>query len=34
MLKTRFTEVYGVDLPFVSAGMGFVALPELVAAVS
>ena len=34
MLKTRLTEEYGVDLPFVSAGMGFVALPELVAAIS
>lgn len=34
MLRTRLTEQYGLDTPFVSAGMGFLALPELVAAVS
>ncbi len=34
MLKTKLTEDYGLDFPFVSAGMGFVALPALVAAVS
>ena len=34
MLRTRLTEQYGLILPFVSAGMGFVAVPELVAAVS
>ena len=30
----RFTRAYGVRVPFVGAGMGFVAMPELVAAVS
>jgi NAD(P)H-dependent flavin oxidoreductase YrpB (nitropropane dioxygenase family) len=34
MLRTRLTEQYGLDAPLVSAGMGFVAVPELVAAVS
>ena len=34
MLGTRLTERYGIELPFVSAGMGFIALPPLVAAVS
>ena len=34
MLCTRLTEPYGLKVPFVSAGMGFVAVPELVAAVS
>ncbi len=34
MWRTRITEEYGLDLPFVSAGMGFLALPELAAAVS
>ena len=34
MWQSRFTEAYGVELPFVSAGMGLVALPELAAAVS
>jgi nitronate monooxygenase len=34
MLRTRLTEQYGLEAPFVSAGMGFVAVPELVAAVS
>jgi NAD(P)H-dependent flavin oxidoreductase YrpB (nitropropane dioxygenase family) len=33
-LNTRLTREYGVQLPFVGAGMGFVALPSLVAAVS
>jgi NAD(P)H-dependent flavin oxidoreductase YrpB (nitropropane dioxygenase family) len=34
MLRTRLTEQYGLKAPFVSAGMGFIAVPELVAAVS
>jgi enoyl-[acyl-carrier protein] reductase II len=34
MFPTRLTEDYGLEYPFVSAGMGFIALPELVAAVS
>jgi NAD(P)H-dependent flavin oxidoreductase YrpB (nitropropane dioxygenase family) len=34
MLRTQLTEQYGLEVPFVSAGMGFVAMPELVAAVS
>lgn len=33
-LSTRLTREYGLTYPFVGAGMGFVALPELVAAVS
>lgn len=33
-LRTRLTERFGLEHPFVGAGMGFVALPELVAAVS
>ena len=33
-LDTRLTREYGVRYPFVGAGMGFVALPALVAAVS
>jgi enoyl-[acyl-carrier protein] reductase II len=33
-LTTRLTEEYGLQYPFVGAGMGFVALPPLVAAVS
>ena len=33
-LDTRLTRSYGVRHPFVGAGMGFVALPSLVAAVS
>src|SRR6188472_3769141 len=33
-LDTRLTRGYGVRHPFVGAGMGFVALPSLVAAVS
>jgi enoyl-[acyl-carrier protein] reductase II len=34
ILSTRLTREYGLSFPFVGAGMGFVALPELVAAVS
>lgn len=34
MFCTRLTREYGLEYPFVSAGMGFIALPELVAAVS
>src|SRR5262249_4993231 len=34
MFSTRLTQDYGLKFPFVSAGMGFIALPELVAAVS
>lgn len=34
MIRTRLTERYGVELPFVSAGMGFIASPPLAAAVS
>jgi enoyl-[acyl-carrier protein] reductase II len=33
-LRTRLTKHFGIEHPFVGAGMGFVALPELVAAVS
>jgi nitronate monooxygenase len=33
-LHTRLTQDYGVRFPFVGAGMGFVAMPALVAAVS
>jgi enoyl-[acyl-carrier protein] reductase II len=33
-LHTRLTDAYGLEHPFVSAGMGFVGLPPLVAAVS
>jgi enoyl-[acyl-carrier protein] reductase II len=33
-LSTRLTRGYGLTYPFVGAGMGFVAMPELVAAVS
>ncbi len=33
-LRTRLTKRFGLEHPFVGAGMGFVALPELVAAVS
>src|SRR5687767_8597433 len=33
-LKTRLTREYGVRFPFVGAGMGFVSMPALVAAVS
>ncbi|HEY7404877.1 MAG TPA: nitronate monooxygenase [Candidatus Angelobacter sp.] len=34
MFSTKLTRDYGLEFPFVSAGMGFIALPELVAAVS
>jgi enoyl-[acyl-carrier protein] reductase II len=34
MLETELAKEYGLAIPFVSAGMGFVALPDLVAAVS
>lgn len=34
MWRSRFTQEYGLEVPFVSAGMGFLALPDLVAAVS
>ena len=34
MLRTILTERYGIGLPFVSAGMGFIATPPLVASVS
>jgi nitronate monooxygenase len=34
MLKTCFTELFGIEYPIVSAGMGGVALAELAAAVS
>ena len=33
-LSTRLTREYGVRYPFVGAGMGFVGMPDLVAAVS
>ncbi|MEP6835660.1 MAG: nitronate monooxygenase [Gemmatimonas sp.] len=33
-LSTRLTREFGIDVPFVGAGMGFIALPALVAAVS
>ena len=34
MIRTKLTERYRIELPFVSAGMGFIALPPLAAAVS
>lgn len=34
MLSTRLTEQYGLEVPLVSAPMGFIAMPPLVAAVS
>jgi NAD(P)H-dependent flavin oxidoreductase YrpB (nitropropane dioxygenase family) len=34
MLSTRLTEQIGLEVPFVGAGMGFVATPPLVAAIS
>src|SRR5215470_7507172 len=34
MLHTRLTEEYRLEAPFISAGMGFIALPELASAVS
>ena len=33
MLRTRLTEAYGLEVPFIGAGMGFLATPPLVAAV-
>jgi enoyl-[acyl-carrier protein] reductase II len=34
MIRTKLTERYGIVLPFVSAGMGFIATPPLASAVS
>ena len=34
MIRTKLTERYGIELPFVSAGMGFIATPPPAAAVS
>jgi enoyl-[acyl-carrier protein] reductase II len=34
MIRTKLTDRYGIELPFVSAGMAFIALPPLAAAVS
>jgi NAD(P)H-dependent flavin oxidoreductase YrpB (nitropropane dioxygenase family) len=34
VIRTKLTERYGLKIPFVSAGMGFIALPPLAAAVS
>lgn len=34
MLRTRLTDQYKLDVPFICAGMGFVGMPPLVAAVS
>ena len=34
MIRTRLTSEYGLTLPFVSAGMAFLAQPPLAAAVS
>jgi enoyl-[acyl-carrier protein] reductase II len=34
MWRTAFTQQYALDVPLISAGMGFVALPAMVAAVS
>ncbi len=28
MLRTRLTEDYGLDVPFIAAGMAFVAMPH------
>src|SRR5439155_13758150 len=33
MLRTHLTEHYGLDVPLISAGMAFVGMPALVAAV-
>ena len=33
-MKTAITELFGIDYPILNAGMGRVALPEMVAAVS
>ncbi len=34
MIHTALTERYDLEVPFVSAGMGFIALPPLAAAIS
>jgi enoyl-[acyl-carrier protein] reductase II len=34
MIHKALTERYGLEVPFVSAGMGFIALPPLAAAIS
>src|SRR5262245_29028159 len=34
MIRTKLTDRYGIELPFVSAGMAFIAVPPLAAAVS
>jgi NAD(P)H-dependent flavin oxidoreductase YrpB (nitropropane dioxygenase family) len=34
MIRTKLTERYGLELPLISAGMAFIALPPLAAAVS
>jgi len=34
LIRTKLTERHGIELPFVSAGMGFIAVPPLAAAVS
>ncbi len=34
MLRTRLTDLYSIDAPIVLAGMGFISMPPLVAAVS
>lgn len=34
MVRTRLTEEYGLEVPFISAGMAFIGMPPLVAAVS
>lgn len=33
-MKTRMTEIFGIEHPIMLAGMAFVSLPRLVAAVS
>ncbi len=32
-MRTRLTDQYGLDVPFICAGMGFAGMPPLVAAV-
>src|SRR5687767_465735 len=34
MLRTRLSQEYGLEMPLVCAGMGFIGMPPLVAAVS
>jgi nitronate monooxygenase len=34
VIRTKLTERYGLELPLISAGMAFIALPPLTAAVS